>query len=59
MNTDSINALDQQLIDAAKVGDIDKVRNLITNLSVNVSAQGANGSQALHWAAAGGHKEIV
>ncbi len=59
MNTDSINPLDQQLIDAATVGDIDQVRNLITNFSVNVNAKGANNWTALHLAALSGHKEVI
>ena len=48
-----------EIQDAAKDGNLDKVKALVQANPKLVTSKDAEGKTALHWAATGGHKEVV
>ena len=48
-----------EIHDAAKNGDLNKVRSLLTANPDLVFSKGSQGTTPLHWAAAQGHKDVV
>ena len=48
-----------EIHDAAKNGDIEKVKSLLTEKSERMNAKDKNGYTPLHWATTEGHKELT
>ncbi len=59
MDTHSASALERELIQAAKSGDLARVQALIAHAEVNINATDEDTATALHCAASNGHKEVV
>jgi ankyrin repeat protein len=56
---DALVDTDQDLLDAAQIGDLPKVKRLIDNLKVQLTARNSWGETALHLAARFDHPEVV
>ena len=51
--------MSQALLDAAKIGDLKTIKDLILNQRVNVNYSDGGGLTALHYAALNGHKDCL